>query len=85
MIKTKILSPNRVRRITGSFAFIEHRFLRNGFWDSLTHDELLLYLFLILAADRNGISYYSYDKIYSLLTAIFFRCCRCLKNLQTNP
>jgi len=67
MIKTKILSPNRVRRITGSFAFIEHRFLRNGFWDSLTHHELLLYLFLILAADRNGIFYYSYDKIYSLL------------------
>ena len=64
MIKTRILSPNRVRRITGSFAFIEHRFLRDGFWDSLTHDELLLYLFLILAADRNAISYYSYDKIF---------------------
>jgi hypothetical protein len=67
MIKTKILSPDRVRRITGSFAFIEHCFLRDGFWDSLTHHELLLYLFLILAADRNGVSYYSYDKIYSLL------------------
>ena len=41
MIKTKILSPDRVRRITGSFAFIEHRFLRDGFWESLTHRELL--------------------------------------------
>ncbi|MBW2662860.1 MAG: hypothetical protein JRD93_12920 [Deltaproteobacteria bacterium] len=67
MIKTKILCPNRVRRITGSFAFIEHRFLRDGFWESLTHRELLLYLFLLLVADRNGVSYYSYDKIYSLL------------------
>ena len=67
MIKTKILCPNRVRSITGSFAFIEHRFLRDEFWESLTHHELLLYLFLILAADRNGVSYYSYDKIYSLL------------------
>ena len=67
MIKTKILSPDRVRRITGSFAFIEHRFLRDGFWESLTNCELLLYLFLILVADRNGVSYYSYDKIYSLL------------------
>ena len=67
MIKTKILCPNRVRRITGSFAFIEHRFLRDGFWESLTHHELLLYVFLLLVADRNGISYYSYDKIYSLL------------------
>ncbi|MBW2570347.1 MAG: hypothetical protein JRE47_13530 [Deltaproteobacteria bacterium] len=67
MIKTKILCSRRVRRITGSFAFIEHRFLRDGFWDSLSRNELLLYLFLILVADRNGVSYYSYDKIYSLL------------------
>jgi len=67
MIKTKILCPNRVRRITGSFAFIEHRFLRDGFWESLSHRELLLYVFLLLVADRNGVSYYSYDKIYSLL------------------
>ncbi len=67
MIKTKILSSKRVRRITGSFAFIEHRFLRDGFWESLSRHELLLYLFLILVADRNGVSYYSYDKIYSLL------------------
>jgi hypothetical protein len=67
MIKTKILCPNRVRRITGSFAFIEHRFLRDGFWESLTHRELLLYVFLLLVADRNGVSYYNYDKIYSLL------------------
>jgi len=67
MIKTKILCPNRVRRITGSFAFIEHRLLRDGFWESFSQRELLLYVFLILAADRNGVSYYSYDKIYSLL------------------
>ncbi len=67
MIKAKILCPNRVRRITGSFAFIEHRFLRDGFWESLSNRELLLYMFLILAADRNGVSYYSYDKIYSFL------------------
>ncbi len=67
MIKTKILYPNRVRRITGSFAFIDHRFLRDGCWESLSRHELLLYLFLILVADRNGVSYYSYDKIYSLL------------------
>jgi len=67
MIKTKILCPNRVRRITGSFAFIEHRFLRDEFWESLSHRELLLYVFLVLVADRNGVSYYSYDKIYSLL------------------
>jgi hypothetical protein len=51
----------------GSFAFIEHRFLQAGFWMELSHHELLLYLFLVLAADRRGLSWYGYDKICSLL------------------
>ncbi len=61
------LVHDRVRRITGSFAFIEHRFLRHGFWASLGHHELLLYFFLVLVSDRKGLSFYSYDKICSLL------------------
>jgi hypothetical protein len=67
MIKKKILNQQRIRKIEGSFAFIEHRFLRQGFWRSLNHPELLLYIFLVLAADRHGVSYYSYDKICSQL------------------
>ena len=61
------LVSHRVRSINGSFAFIEHRFLRHGFWASLSHHELLLYFFLVLVADRQGLSFYSYDKICSLL------------------
>jgi hypothetical protein len=61
------LCPHRLRKINGSFAFIEHRFLRDGFWASLNHHELLLYLFLVIVADRKGLSYYSYDKICNLL------------------
>jgi len=64
--KTPII-PQRVRRINGSFAFIEHRFLRDGFWSSLDHQELLLYLFLVMVGDRNGISFYCYDRICTLL------------------
>jgi len=67
MIEKTPLCPKRVRKITGSFAFIEHRFLRDGFWRSLTHHELLLYVFLVLVADRAGLSYYSFDKICTLL------------------
>jgi hypothetical protein len=67
MIKKHPINPQRARKIAGSFAFIEHRFLRNGFFTSLVHHELLLYLFLVLVADRNGLSYYSYDKICTLL------------------
>jgi hypothetical protein len=58
----------RVRRIDGqSFCFIPHRFLREGFFVSLRADELLLYLLLVLAADRNGISFYHQDSLCSLL------------------
>jgi len=66
-IETHPLEPDRIRKITGGFAFIEHRFLQDGFWYSLDHHQLLLYLFLIIVADRNGLSYYSYDKICTLL------------------
>ncbi len=67
MIKKKILNPHRIRRINGGFSFIPHRFLADGFLSSLNQKELLLYLFLVLASDRSGISYYSYDLICSLL------------------
>lgn len=67
MIEKKVLCQERVRRIGGSFAFIEHRFLRDGFFGSLPHDELMLYIFLVIAADRAGLSYYGYDKICTLL------------------
>ena len=67
MIKKKILGSNRIRRINGGFSFIPHRFLTEGFLASLGQKEFLLYLFLTLAADRYGLSFYSYDRICSLL------------------
>ena len=67
MINRKPLVCDRIRKIDGSFAWISHRFLRSGFFTSLTQNELLLYLFLLLVADRQGLSYYHYDKICSLL------------------
>ena len=63
MINKKILHPDRIRRIAGGFSFIPHRFLADGFFVSLTPHELLLYFLLVLAGDRNGISFYSYDKM----------------------
>jgi hypothetical protein len=67
MMEKIILCPERVRKITGTFGFIEHRFLKEGFFYSLSHCELLLYLFLVLVADRHGLSFYSYDKMCTLL------------------
>jgi hypothetical protein len=67
MLEKRVLIAERVRRITGSFAFIEHRFLRGGFWRDLGRHELLLYFFLVMVSDRHGLSYYSYDNICSML------------------
>jgi hypothetical protein len=67
MIKKKIIDKERVRRIDGGFAFVPHHFLTGGFVSDLSPDQLLLYFFLVLAADRFGLSFYSYDKICTLL------------------
>lgn len=67
MIKKRILDPQRVRRIDGGFSFIPHRFLTGGFVSALAPEELLVYFFLVLAGDKDGLSYYSYDTICSLL------------------
>lgn len=66
-IEKKPIKPDRIRKIQGSFAFIEHKFLRHGFWTSLEHRELLLYLFLVLVSDQKGLSYYGHDRICTLL------------------
>jgi hypothetical protein len=67
MIKKRILNRERVRRIKGGFSYIPHRFLTDGFLEDLSQKELLLYLFLVLASDRYGLSYYAYDRICSML------------------
>jgi hypothetical protein len=67
MIQKTPLVSHRIRTINGSFAWISHRFLSQGFWGSLTHHELLVYLFLVIVGDRQGLSYYSFDKICSLV------------------
>ena len=67
MITKKVLIANRIRRIDGGFSFIPHRFLTDGFLKALSQRELLLYIFLVLAADRYGLSFYSYDRICSFL------------------
>lgn len=63
----KILDPLRVRKIEGSFSWIDHRFITGGFFHELSTLEILLYFFLVAVSDRNGISFYHDDKICSLL------------------
>jgi hypothetical protein len=67
MMKKRVLRAERIRRIERGFSFIPHRFLTEGFLASLDQRELLLYFFLVLVSDRQGLSFYSYDAICSLL------------------
>jgi hypothetical protein len=60
-----------VRHITHSFAWIDHRLLRGGFVQAMTHQDQSLYLFLNLVADRNGVSFYRKEKICDLLDLDF--------------
>lgn len=59
--------PDRIRRIAGGFAFVPNEFLHRGFFASLSHAERSLYFFLVLAGDRNGVSFYAHDRICSAL------------------
>ncbi len=63
----KILDLNRIRKIEGSFSWIDHRFITGGFLQDLSTIEILLYLFLVAVSDRNGISFYHDDKICTIL------------------
>ena len=67
MVTKRILNEKRIRRIEGGFSFIPHRFITGGFLPSLGREELLLYFFLALVADRYGLSFYSYNSICNLL------------------
>lgn len=60
------INPHQIRKIEGGFGFIEHRFLQDGYFHRQSRQSLILYLFLVLVADRKGVSYYAYDKICTL-------------------
>ena len=67
MISRAPIVPDRIRCITGSFSWIDHRLISGGFLAAMSQAEIILYFFLVLVGDKNGVSFYSYDKICALL------------------
>jgi hypothetical protein len=67
MFSKQPIVAERIRKISGSFSWIDHRILTDGFLTSMNRDEIVLYFFLVLVGDKNGVSFYSYDKICQLL------------------
>jgi len=58
-----LLTPQRIRKIPPSFAWIDHRLRSEGFLERLRPEDIGLYLFLALAADRSGLSCWRLDRI----------------------
>lgn len=58
---------DRIRSIRGSFSWIDHRFFRQGFDQGLTRLEKLLYLVLVAVSNRDGVSFYSDERLEELL------------------
>jgi hypothetical protein len=59
--------PDRIRYIRGSFSWIDHRFFRQGFDQGLTRLEKLLYLVLVAVSNRDGVSFYSDERLGEFL------------------
>lgn len=56
--------PHMIRRIPEQFSWIDHRLVREGYIDHLSHQAAALYLLLVTVGDNRGLSYYS-DKTLS--------------------
>lgn len=63
--------PDRRRSIRGSFSWIDHRFLREGFDRGLTRLEKLLYFVLVAVSNQDGVSFYSDARLAELLDIRF--------------
>ena len=63
--------PDRRRQIRGSFSWIDHRFLREGFDQGLTRLERLLYFVLVAVSNQDGVSFYSDARLAELLDIRF--------------
>jgi hypothetical protein len=61
------LCPERVRRIRDGFSWVDRRFVRDGWMERLSREEILLYLFLVAVADREGLSYWGDPRVAAML------------------
>lgn len=61
--KLSVLVPQRLRRVPASFAWIDHRLRAEGWLERFEPADFGLYLFLVLAADRDGLSCWRLDRI----------------------
>ena len=59
MVTKRLICPHRIRNTPPQFSWVDHRLVRDGHIDPLSHAAAALYLFLVTVADSQGLSYYS--------------------------
>lgn len=63
----RLLDASRVRRIQDGFSWIDRRFVRDGWAERLSREAVLLYLFLVAVADRDGLSFWGDARVTGML------------------
>lgn len=58
-----MLAPGQLREVPRSFAWIDHRLRSDSWLERMLPEEIGLYLFLVLAADRNGLSSWRLERM----------------------
>lgn len=61
-------NPGQLRQIPPQFSWIDHRLVRDGYFEQCSSDALALYLFLLTVADARGVSYYSQPSLMKQLS-----------------
>ena len=65
--KKNIIDRRRIRKITGTFSWTDHRLITGGFLDDLPATAISFYFFLTAVSDRYGVSFYHDDRICHIL------------------
>jgi hypothetical protein len=63
----RLINPARIRKIKGSFGWIDHRFINDDHIRRCEKNEILLYFFLIAVSNRDGLSFWGDYSVSSIL------------------
>ena len=63
MSQKRIPNLSRVRRVPKQFSWVDHRLVRLGYLRGRSPHSMTLYLFLIVVADADGVSWYGDERI----------------------
>jgi hypothetical protein len=66
-LKKIVINPDRIRKIPSSFSWIDRRFMCDGYLQQLCQESVLLYFFLIIVGDHQGLSFYGDQRICQAL------------------